>query len=54
MMMKAKLSDEGHTETVLEAAVRRHLERLSEAEKQRKAKKRRLYRLWRTNVLADA
>ena len=54
MMMKAKLSDESHAETALEAAVRRQLERMKEAEQQRKAKKHWLYRWWRSNALADA
>ena len=53
MLMKAQPPVEGHTETVLEAAVKRQLQRLSEAEKQRKAKRRRAYRLWRSSAVAE-
>lgn len=53
MLMKARQTEKGHTETVLEAAVKRQLARLSEVEKQRKANRRRAYRLWRSKVLAE-
>ena len=53
MLMKARQVEDGHMETVLEAAVRRQLERLSEAERQRKASRRRACRLWRSKVVAE-
>ena len=54
MLVKAQPIQEGHVETVLEVAVKRHLEHLREVEKQKRKNRRRTYQLWCLSALVGA